>query len=128
MTAENNHYASRLLHLRLPRVCVAIAGTDANEMLDKAEALARDNPFIELRLDYLPKPGSALPKIRHFAEAHPYVAVIGTCRRVASGGKFRGSISSQIELLGKAADSGCQLVDLELQSAIRLKPAQLERL
>ena len=50
MTAENNHYGSRLLHLRLPRVCVAIAGSDANEMLEKAEALARDNPFIELRL------------------------------------------------------------------------------
>lgn len=128
MSAENNHYGPRLLHLRLPRVCVAIAGTDANEMLEKAEALARDNPFIELRLDYLPKPGLALPKIRQFAEARPYVAVIGTCRRVASGGKFRGSISSQVELLGKAADSGCQLVDLEIQSASRMKPAQLERL
>jgi len=128
MTAENNHYASRLLHLRLPRVCVAIAGTDANEMIDKAEALARDNPFIELRLDYLAKPGLALPKIRQFAESHPYVTVIGTCRRVASGGKFRGSISSQVELLGKAADSGCQLVDLEIQSASRLRPAQLEKL
>jgi 3-dehydroquinate dehydratase/shikimate dehydrogenase len=94
MSAENNHYASRLLHLRLPRVCVAIAAPDANELLEKAEALARDNPFLELRLDYLPKPGLALPKIRQFAESHPYVTVIGTCRRLASGGKFRGSIPS----------------------------------
>src|SRR5215470_3949209 len=125
MTAENNHYGSRVSHLRLPRVCVAIAGTDASEMLEKADALARDNPFIELRLDYLPKPGLALPKVREFAESHPHVAVIGTCRRVASGGKFRGSIPSQLELLGKVADAGCQLVDLELQTALRLKPAQL---
>jgi len=128
MTAENNHYGSRVSHLRLPRVCVAIAGTDASEMLEKADALARDNPFIELRLDYLPKPGLALPKVREFAESHPHVAVIGTCRRVASGGKFRGSIPSQLELLGKVADAGCQLVDLELQTALRLKPAQLEKL
>jgi len=128
MTAENNHYGSRILHLRLPRVCVAIAGTDANEMLEKAEALARDNPFVELRLDYLSKPGLALPKIREFAESHPHVAVIATCRRVPSGGKFRGSIPSQLEFLGKAADAGCQLVDVELQTAIRLKPAQLEKL
>jgi len=128
MTAENNHYGSRLLHLRLPRVCVAIAGTDANEMIEKAEALARDNPFIELRLDYLPKPGLALGKVREFTESHPHVAVIATCRRVASGGKFRGPIPSQLELLGKAADAGCQLVDLELQTATRLKPSQLDKL
>jgi 3-dehydroquinate dehydratase/shikimate dehydrogenase len=128
MTAEDNHYGSRLLHLRLPRVCVAIAGADANEMLEKAEALARDNPFIELRLDYLPKPGLALGRIREFTESHPHVAVIATCRRVASGGKFRGPIPSQLEVLGKAADAGCQLVDVELQTAIRLKPAQIDKL
>src|SRR5947208_2790857 len=128
MTAENNHYGSRLLRLRLPRVCVAIAGTDASEMLEKAEVLARDNPFIELRLDYLPKPGLALGRIREFTESHPHVAVIATCRRVASGGKFRGPIPSQLEVLGKAADAGCQLVDVELQTAIRLKPAQIDKL
>ena len=128
MTAENNHYGSRLLRLRLPRVCVAIAGTDANEMLEKAEVLARDNPFIELRLDYIPRPGLALGRIREFTESHPHVAVIATCRRVTSGGKFRGPIPSQLEVLGKAADAGCQLVDVELQSAIRLKPAQIDKL
>ena len=128
MTAENNHYGSRLLRLRLPRVCVAIAGTDASEMLEKAEVLARDNPFIELRLDYLPKPGLALGRIREFTESHPHVAVIATCRRAASGGKFRGPIPSQLEVLGKAADAGCQLVDVELQTAIRLKPAQIDKL
>jgi 3-dehydroquinate dehydratase / shikimate dehydrogenase len=128
ISIETNHYASRLLHLRLPRVCVAITGADASEMLEKAEALARDNHFIELRLDYLPKPGLALPKIREFTESHPQVAIIGTCRRVTSGGRFRGPISSQLEILGKAADAGCQLVDIEIQTARRLKPSQLEKL
>ena len=127
MGTENTHY-SRLLHLRLSRVCVAIAAPNPGEMLEKAETVARDNPFIELRLDYLPRPGLAFPKIKEFTETHPHVAVIATCRRVASGGKFKGPISSQLEVLGKAAEAGCQLVDVELQTAVRLKPPQLAKL
>jgi 3-dehydroquinate dehydratase / shikimate dehydrogenase len=121
-------YTPRLLPLRLPRVCVAVTGSDPNELADKAELLARDNPFIEFRLDYLSKPAPALPRIKRFIESHPGVVVIATCRRVASGGKFRGSIASQLEVLGKAATAGCQLVDVELQTATKCKPDQLKRL
>jgi 3-dehydroquinate dehydratase / shikimate dehydrogenase len=121
-------YTPRLLPLRLPRVCVAVTGSDPNELADKAELLARDNPFIEFRLDYLSKPALALPRIKRFIESHPGVVVIATCRRVASGGKFRGSIASQLEVLGKAATAGCQLVDVELQTATKCKPDQLKRL
>jgi 3-dehydroquinate dehydratase/shikimate dehydrogenase len=128
MAAINNQYLSRIAHLRLPRVCVALASADADEVLQKAEALARDNPFIELRLDYLPRPGLALGKIREFTATHPYVSVIATCRRVASGGKFRGSIPAQLEILLKAADAGCQLIDVELQSMARLRPSQIDKL
>ena len=128
MTGENNHFGARIAHLRLPRVCVAITGADANEMLEKAEVLARDNPFLELRLDYLPKPGFAIQKIREFTESHPHVAVIATCRRSASGGKFKGTIPSQLDLLAKAADAGSQLIDIELQTATRLKPSQMDKL
>ncbi|HEY4053152.1 MAG TPA: shikimate dehydrogenase [Terriglobales bacterium] len=125
---ENNHYVSRLAHFRLPRVCVAVFGADAGQMIEKAESVVRDNTFIEFRLDYIPRPALALSKIKEFTEFHPHVAVIATCRRAASGGKFQGSIAAQIEILGKAAAAGCQLVDVELQTAIRLKPAQLEKL
>jgi 3-dehydroquinate dehydratase/shikimate dehydrogenase len=128
MAATNNQYLSRIAHLRLPRVCVAIGGGDVDEMLQKAEGLARDNPFIELRLDYLSRPGLALPKIREFAATHPYVTVIATCRRAASGGRFRGSIPSQLEVLLKAADAGCQLLDVELQTIVRLRPSQIDKL
>lgn len=127
MDAGNHNY-SRLLHLRLPKVCLAIASANPAEMVEKAEAVSRDNPFIEFRLDYVQRPGLALGKLREFTETHPHVAVIATCRRVAAGGKFKGPISSQIEVLGKAAEAGCQLVDLELQSAARLKPSQLAKL
>ncbi len=56
------------------------------------------------------------------------MTVIATCRRAASGGKFKGPISSHLEILGKAAEAGCQLVDVELQTAVRLKPSQLAKL
>jgi 3-dehydroquinate dehydratase / shikimate dehydrogenase len=118
----------RLLPLRLPRVCVAVIGSDPAAMVEKAEFLVRDNPFLEFRLDYLPNPGLALPKIKRFHESHPGTVVIATCRRAASGGKFRGSIASQLNLLAKAAAAGCQLIDVELQTATKCKPDQLQKL
>ncbi|PYX83890.1 MAG: shikimate dehydrogenase [Acidobacteria bacterium] len=128
MATAANHVVPRFLPLRLPKVCVAVTGRDATEMVDKAEALVRDNQFLEFRLDYLSKPGLALPKIKKFMEFHPNAVCIATCRRAAGGGKFRGSVASQVQILAKAADSGCQIVDVELQSAVRIKPEQLRRL
>ena len=121
-------YTPRFLPLRLPRVCVPVIGTDPTEMAEKAETLVRDNPFLEFRLDYLSKPGLALPKIRRFTESHPSAVVVATCRRVAGGGKFRGSIASEIEVLGKAAAAGCQLLDVEIETARKCKPEQLKKL
>lgn len=128
MGAGSNHFVARLRPLRLPRVCVAVTGNEPGEMLEKAELLARDNQFLELRLDYLPRPGLALGKIRQFTEYHPHLAIVATCRRAANGGKFKGTIPGQLDILAKAAAAGCQLVDLELQSALRVKPPQLQRL
>jgi 3-dehydroquinate dehydratase/shikimate dehydrogenase len=121
-------YTPRLLPLRMPRVCVAVTGADAGEMMEKAEALARDNPFLEFRLDYLPKPGLAIPKIKAFMESHPGTVVIATCRRTAAGGRFRGSMASELDILAKASGAGCQLLDLELQTALKSKPAQVQKL
>jgi 3-dehydroquinate dehydratase / shikimate dehydrogenase len=121
-------YTPRLLPLRLPRVCVAVIGSDAAEMADKAESLIRDNPFLEFRLDYLSKPGLAMPRIKRFVDSHPGTVIIGTCRRATSGGKFRGSIASQLDILNKAAAAGCQLLDVELQTASKCKPQQLQKL
>jgi 3-dehydroquinate dehydratase / shikimate dehydrogenase len=97
-------------------------------MAEKAEGLVRDNSFLEFRLDYLSKPGLALPKIKRFLESHQGTIAIATCRRAANGGKFRGSIASQLDVLGKAAAAGCQLVDVELQTAMKSKPEQLQKL
>ncbi|MBV8050631.1 MAG: shikimate dehydrogenase [Acidobacteriaceae bacterium] len=127
MTAVNS-FVARLRPLRLPRVCVAVVASEPSELLEKAEALVRDNEFLELRLDYLPRPGFALPKIKQFTESHPHIAVAATCRRAASGGKFKGTIAAQLDILSKAAAAGCQLLDVELQTVARLKPQHVQRL
>lgn len=128
MNAISNQTFARFRPLRLPRVCVAVIGTDPADMFEKAEALVRDNTFLEFRLDYLPRPALAISRIKQFTESQPHVTAIATCRRVTSGGKFRGSIAAQLDILSKAAAAGCQLVDVELQTALRCKPRQLERL
>src|SRR5271168_2037242 len=128
MISAARTYPPRLLPLRMPRVCVAVTSPDPAELVEKAEALIRDNSFLEFRLDYISKPGLALPKVKHFLETHSGITIIATCRRVASGGRFRGSIASQLDILAKASAMGCQLVDVELQTALKCKPAQLQKL
>ncbi len=120
--------ATRLLPQRLPKVCLALSGDTAEDMVATAESMARDNPFLEFRLDYLKQPLAALPKIHRFLETHHYVTAIGTCRRADNGGKFKGSLASQMEVLAKAHAAGCQLVNLELQSASKAKPEAIARL
>ena len=128
MSSSPTNFVQRFLPHRLPRVCVAVTGSNPAELLDKAEGLVRDNPFLELRLDYLPRPALALPKIKSFFEVYPHAVVIATCRRAANGGKFRGSIPSQLDVLAKAAGAGCQLMDIELQTASKCKAEQLQKL
>ena len=118
----------RSLPIRVLRVCVALLGADAAEMIEKAEALVRENSFFEFRLDYLPDPVAALPKIRRFLEMHPEAVCIATCRRVPNGGKFRGSPSAQIAVLTKAAATGFQFVDVEIETAQAIKLAEYEKL
>src|SRR5271169_1647102 len=128
MYAPATVFASRIQRFRLPRVCVAVVGEDASNIIDRAESLVRDNPFLEFRLDYLAQPAAALPKLKHFLDLHPEATVIATCRRAVNGGKFKGSAATQLDILTKAAATGFQLVDIELQSAEILKAAELAEL
>src|SRR5271157_2353374 len=125
MHAASTVYASRIQRFRLPRVCVAVVGADPSNIIDRAESLVRDNPFMEFRLDYLANPAAGLPKLKHFLDLHPEATVIATCRRAVNGGKFKGSAAAQLEVLTRAAAAGFQLVDIEIQSAEMLKAGEL---
>lgn len=102
--------------------------SNPTDMVQKADAIVRVNSFIEFRLDYLSKPSLALQKIKGFVEYHPEVLIVATCRRAAAGGKFRGTIASEIDILVRAANHGCHLVDLEIETAAQLKPSDFNRL
>jgi len=125
MHATSTIYASRIQRFRLPRVCVPLVGEDPARIVERAESLVRDNPFLEFRLDYLANPLAGFPKLKHFLDLHPEATVIATCRRAVNGGKFKGSATAQLEVLTKAATTGFQLVDIELQTAEILKQQQL---
>src|SRR6202012_1651745 len=116
------------LRSRIGKVCVAIIGATPAEMIEKAEVAVRENPFIEFRLDYLEKPLAALLKLKTFLSERSEVTAIATCRRIAGGGKFKGKIADELEVLQKAATSGFHMVDVELQTAEAIKAPELEKL
>ena len=120
--------APQFLRSRIGKVCVAIIGSTAAEMIEKATAVVKETPFLEFRLDYLEKPLLALPKFKQFFADNTAATGIATCRRIANGGKFSGNVAAEIEVLSKAADAGFHLVDLELESAEAMKKGELQKL
>ncbi len=120
--------APQFLRSRIGKVCVAIIGSTAAEMLEKASAVVKETPFLEFRLDYLEKPLLALPKLKHFFTDNTAATGIATCRRTANGGKFSGNVAAEIEVLSKAASAGFHIVDVELESAAAMKKGELQKL
>jgi len=120
--------APQFLRSRIGKVCVAIIGSTAAEMLEKASAVVKETPFLEFRLDYLDKPLLALPKFKHFFQDNTAATGIATCRRTANGGKFSGNVAAEIEVLSKAAAAGFHIVDVELESVEAMKKGELQKL
>ena len=119
---------TQFLRSRIGKVCVAITGSTAAEMLEKASAAVKETPFLEFRLDYLEKPALALSKLKQFLVDHSAATAIATCRRTANGGRFEGSLNNELDILIKAAEAGFHIVDLELESAEALKKGDLQKL
>jgi 3-dehydroquinate dehydratase / shikimate dehydrogenase len=109
--------------LRVPRLCVAIQGSSPLELMERAKSALAESRFIELRLDSLPKPAAAIPKLKQFLADHRDATLIATCRRKQFGGHFVGSLAAELEVLSAAAEAGFQIVDLEVESAEATKPA-----
>jgi len=120
--------APQYLRSRIGKICVAIIGSTAAEMLEKANAVVKETTFLEFRLDYLDKPLLALPKLKHFFTDNTAATGIATCRRTANGGKFSGTVPAELEILSKAAGAGFHIVDVELESAEAMKKGELQKL
>ncbi len=91
------------------------------------EAFA-ESPFVELRLDALPEPAGAVEQLRKFCHANPSGAVLATCRTVAGGGAFAGSVAEQLQILESMAAAGATLVDVELETLEAAGPERLASL
>jgi 3-dehydroquinate dehydratase/shikimate dehydrogenase len=114
--------------LRVGKLCVAIQAGSLGELFERAEAALKDAKFLEFRLDSLPKPTAALARLKEFLAEHRDVTAIATCRRKEFGGNFEGPLTAELDVLLKAAQAGCQIVDLEVESAEEAKPAQIAKL
>src|SRR4051794_31251744 len=113
--------------LQIGKMCVAIQGGAPGELVGRAERVLEDAKFLEFRLDSLSRPAGFVPELTRFLAAHRDVTAIATCRRKEHGGSFAGSLGAELEVLLKAAQAGCQIVDLEVESAEEAKPAQLKK-
>src|SRR5215472_2687446 len=120
--------ASHLLRSRIGKICIAITGQTAEEMVEKASAALKDTTFIEFRLDYLAKPAAALPVLKQFVAENGAATVVATRRCKDNGGKFEGSTTAALEILLKAAEAGFQLVDIELESIEKLPKTTMQKL
>ncbi len=106
----------------LPRLSIAATGDSPRELFQCAERALGYSRFVELRLDWLPRPAQALSQIRRLLESRAggrgtKTILQATCRRASNGGRFRGTVAEQIEILRKAVEAGCRIVDLEIESA-----------
>jgi 3-dehydroquinate dehydratase/shikimate dehydrogenase len=101
----------------LSRICVALTGTTPEEFESASAALHPEFPFQELRLDFLHDPAAILPTLQSLLRSRPRTTFLATCRPVISGGHFSGSANQELEMLTLAAQAGCSLVDLSLESA-----------
>ena len=114
--------------LRVGKLCIAIQAGSPGQMMERAEIALRDSKFLEFRLDSLPKPVAALPKLKEFLAQRREVTAIATCRRKSHGGNFDGALVTELDILSKAAEAGCRILDLEVEAAEEAKPAQLAKL
>jgi 3-dehydroquinate dehydratase / shikimate dehydrogenase len=81
---------------------------------------------LELRLDWLMTEREIYAFLQRLAKKRPRATLIATCRRREAGGRFRGSIASQLLVLAKALRAGCAWYDLEIETSSRCPPELLD--
>lgn len=96
-------------------ICIPITGKTQVEIAEQMFSASRLADLVELRLDYAP--GAALPELL----AGRRCPVIVTCRPKRQGGLYEGPEEKRIALLQQAVDLGAEYVDVELDSAVKIR-------
>ncbi len=107
-------------------VCIALTSHDAAGLFRSGVEALGQSRFLEFRFDSLPDPGQGIALLPGFCQAYPQAVVLATCRRVAGGGGFPGSVQGQLGLLVQSAAAGAFLVDVELETLQMASERQLE--
>lgn len=106
-------------------------------MLARLAKTLRQSRTCELRLDWLKSSRELAQALNRLPKAiaaarkslnRSPAAIIATLRRRNGGGKYSGSFAEQLSNLCRAAKSGCNWCDLEIETAERLSKHQFDEL
>jgi 3-dehydroquinate dehydratase/shikimate dehydrogenase len=103
------------------RVCAVVAARTAADMARQIRAAWRETPTVELRLDWLRSDAERARLLgwvtrQKLQQKRRGQVLLATCRRVAAGGVFRGSIEGQLYWLIEARAAGCAWCDVEVET------------
>jgi len=112
----------------LPKLCITATGHTLKELMDCARVALSQSQFIELRLDWLARPADAIPQLANLIASSPGAIIQATSRRKPNGGEFDGTLGEQLDILIAAAEAGCRMVDLEIESAEVAAETAVDRL
>jgi 3-dehydroquinate dehydratase-1 len=96
------------------KLCACITGRTPEECLKAARTL--DTELIEHRMDFMEEL-KGLEELYKSSKA-PFIA---TNRPEACGGHFKGTEEERTDLLIRAIDAGCSVVDIEIETSEELK-------
>jgi 3-dehydroquinate dehydratase/shikimate dehydrogenase len=109
------------------RICGVVAAARSAEMTAGIRVALRESPTVEVRLDWLATDAERARFLRWLKQHRPRRATfLATCRRKGAGGRFGGSILSQLYWLIQAREAGCQWCDIEIET-LRKLPGQAPR-
>ena len=108
------------------RVCGVVAAVTALEMRNQVRRGLGKTCTLELRLDYLHDARERTAFLTWLGGSRPPSIFIATCRRREGGGLFQGTREEQIEILARAARSGCRWCDVEIETARNFVKSELQ--
>jgi 3-dehydroquinate dehydratase/shikimate dehydrogenase len=108
------------------KICAVVAAEHPRSMWSQLERALRQTRTVELRLDWLPTEREIHTFLRQLTNKLASATLIATCRRVEAGGRFRGTMASQLLILAEAIRAGCSWYDLEIESASKCPPELLD--
>src|ERR1700691_1549985 len=108
------------------RICAVVAAERSRSMWKQLERALRQTRTVELRLDWLLTEKEMQAFLRRLATERPRATLIATCRRREAGGRFRGTIASQLLVLAEALRAGCGWCDLEIESSSQCPPELID--